>query len=944
MPDSRRLDLQTISAGLPAAALIDQLAHSSVGTFPRLVVEAPPGTGKTTLVPPLIAEHLTRSLTVPADSPADLGRIIVTQPRRMAARAAARRLATLTGTRLGEDIGFTVRGESRTSARTRIEFVTTGVLLSRLLRDPELAGVSAVILDEVHERQLDTDLTFALCRELIDLREDLGLVVMSATLDARMWARRLGSGDSTVGDFSDGISSDSGGEPAVLLSVAAEVHPLDVRWAPAKQRPLEARGVTWDFLDHVARTTVDALSRHERGDVLVFAPGAREVEEIASRITRSLHTGAGTQVHTLLGRTPAKDQDAILRPHPAEAGHRRVIVSTSVAESALTVPGVSIVVDSGLARGPRLDTRRGMSGLVTTRESKASGTQRGGRASRLGPGTVYRCLSEPDWASLPEHTPAEIATSDLTSAVLTLAVWGGDTDLLPDPMPEGPHRLAIENLVALGAIEVAESGETAESGEAAGSEDRASAESGALEDAAVTVTELGRAIARIPASVWSARGLFDGAAMLSPTAAAEAIAVIESEHRAPGADLVATLRELRRSKDRRFTQDVKRFAGLAAEFSDPPGAAPRDSAARDAAGHDTAAREAAVHQAQGHSSIRGGSLRPDDLGLVVALAHPLQIGRLRSSSASEYLLASGTAASLPRNSSLQGSPWLAISDVGLSGGRAVIRAAVVIDEDTAELAGAGLMATEETATFDQGKVRAVRRTRLGGIELTATPIKASPDLARSAIAASVRQRGAREILRPSEAFEELRSRLGLLHAVYGFPWPDVRWSRLSQTLIDWCPAALDRIARGADPGKVDLVSALRTLLPWPQAARLEELVPVSIEVPSGSRIRLDYPDPDLVDTDSESEQGPVLAVRLQECFGWQTAPSVCEGRVPVVVHLLSPARRPLAVTSDLASFWANAYSHVRAENRGRYPKHSWPEDPLTAPPLRGTKRSGTMKG
>ncbi|MGO2526163.1 MAG: ATP-dependent helicase C-terminal domain-containing protein, partial [Brevibacterium aurantiacum] len=342
-------------------------------------------------------------------------------------------------------------------------------------------------------------------------------------------------------------------------------------------------------------------------------------------------------------------------------------------------------------------------------------------------------------------------------------------------------------------------------------------------------------------------------------------------------------------------------------------------------------------------SARAGSLSPDDLGLVVALAHPMQIGRLRSSSASEYLLASGTAATLPRNSSLQGSPWLAISDVGLSGGRAVIRAAVVIDEDTAELAGAGLMATEETATFEQGKVRAVRRTRLGGIELTATPIKASPELARSAIAASVRQRGAREILRPSEAFEELRSRLGLLHAVYGTPWPDVRWSQLSQTLTQWCPAALDRVARGADPSRVDLVSALRTLLPWPQASRLDELVPVSVEVPSGSRVRLDYPDPDRVDSESDSEQGPVLAVKLQECFGWQTAPSVCEGRVPVVVHLLSPARRPLAVTSDLASFWANAYSHVRAENRGRYPKHAWPEDPLTAPPMRGTKRSGTMK-
>ncbi|MCI4010613.1 ATP-dependent helicase C-terminal domain-containing protein [Brevibacterium sp. ZH18] len=951
---ARTFDLDAIAAGLPAAALIDDLAEAAVGAFPRIVVEAPPGTGKTTIVPPLIAEHIaehiagalarrgqdgrgqdSRRTDSPTSRASHLGRVIVTQPRRMAARAAARRLAGLTGTRLGEVVGFTVKGESRTSAATRVEFVTTGVLLNRLLRDPELDGVSAVILDEVHERQLDTDLTFALCRELIDLRDDLSLVVMSATLDAAIWARRLGAGP---------------GAEATQLSIAAEVHPLDVRWAPPQKRSLDARGVTWDFLDHMARTTVEALDRQASGDVLVFAPGAREVDEVAARITRLLpgSGSGGAEVHTLTGRTPAKEQDAILRPHVS--GERRVIVSTSVAESALTVPGVRIVIDSGLSRGPRLDTRRRMSGLVTTRESKASGTQRAGRASRLGPGTVYRCLSEADWASLPEHTAAEVATSDLTSAVLALAVWGGDPGLLPDPMPEGPKQLALDNLVALGAVEVPDPAvELGTSGGEGGG--GGTGGGGGRGPEQITVTDLGRAIARIPASVWSARGLFDGAAMLSPGAAAEAIAVIESDQRAPGADLVATLRNLRRSNDRRFTQDVRRFAGLAAEFS-----------------------------GSGRSGQRS-SLSPDDLGLVVALSYPLQIARLRSSSASEYLLASGTAASLPRDSSLQGSPWLAISEVGLAGGRGVIRAAVAIEEDTAELAGAGLLATEETATFDQGKVRAVRRSRLGGIELSATPIRASVELARSAIAASVRERGAREVLRPSESFEELRARLGLLHAVFGSPWPDVRWSRLSQSLTDWCPAALDRIAKGSDPGKVDLVSALRTLLPWPQAGRLDELVPASIEVPSGSRIRLDYPDPDLLETDSletdssemdQSEtcnsettsseadssktdrpvpdktraaemQGPVLAVKLQECFGWQSVPAVCEGRVPVVVHLLSPARRPLAVTSDLASFWANAYSQVRAENRGRYPKHPWPEDPLTAPAMRGTKRSGTMK-
>lgn len=933
MPDPsvpQTFDLARIGAGLPAAALIDELNLAEAAPAPRLVVEAPPGTGKTTVVPPMIAEYLAGtagSVSLAGESAAgsarpagsagtagtEPGRIIVTQPRRMAARAAARRLATLTGTRLGEVVGFTVRGESRTSAATRIEFVTTGVLLSRLLRDPELTGVAGVILDEVHERQLDTDLAFAMCRELADLREDLSLVVMSATLDARLWAARLGDGPQA---------------PSTLLSVAADTHPLDVRWAPAKERPLDARGVTWNFLDHLAAVTVHAVEENAAGDVLVFAPGAREVDEVASRVRRQVaasadaKAGAGVEasagggsdsalveVHTLTGRTPAKEQDTILRPRTDKERNRRVIVSTSVAESALTIDGVRIVVDSGLSRGPRLDTRRRMSGLVTMRESKASGTQRSGRAARQGPGVAYRCMSEADWASLPEHTPPEVATSDLTSAVVALAVWGGDESLLPDPLPAGPKRQAIDNLVALGAVEVT-----------------TDATDDAISD--LHVTETGRAIAAIPASVWSARGLLDGADLLSPPRAAEAIAVIESDQRAPGADLAALLRQLRRSKDARFSQDRRRFASIARKFAAGGGGEATDPS--------------------------GPSLTPEDLGLVTALSYPLQIARLRSASDSEYLLASGTAASLPRDSSLQGSPWLAIAEVGLSGSRAIIRSAVPIDVDTAELAGAGLLHTEETAKFDGGKVRAVRRSRLGGIELSSTPIQAGPELARRAIAESVRDRGAREVLRPSEAFENLRTRLGLLRAVFGEPWPDVTWEHLSVTLDQWCPETLDRIAKGSDPARVDLKSALRTLLPWPEAARLDELVPTHIDVPSGSSIRLDYPDPDLVEPGTESGAddestaaperaeipSPVLAVKLQECFGWTDVPRVCDGRVPVTMHLLSPARRPLAVTSDLASFWANAYAHVRAENRGRYPKHPWPEDPLTAPAAKGTKRSG----
>ena len=905
-------DLETIGAGLPASALLGQLPPAEV--YPRFVVEAPPGTGKTTLVPPLVAEHLRTALGRTGDQSRTAGRVVVTQPRRMAARAAARRLAQLTGTRLGEDVGFTVRGESAVSAGTQIEFVTTGVLLRRLLSDPELSGVSAVILDEVHERQLDTDLTFAMCRELIDLREDLGLVVMSATLDAAQWAQRLGTS----------------ADPAPVLSVAAQPHPLDIVWAPPPERALDARGVSRGFLDHVARTTVEALDAAgasesaggpaEAGDVLVFVPGAREVTEAASRITALLDRSEDVTVHTLTGQTPAKEQDAILRPRSAgstgtaaaDRAERRIIVTTSVAESALTVPGVSIVVDSGLARGPRLDTKRQMSGLVTTRESKASGRQRAGRAARLGPGVAYRCLSEAEWAALPDHTAPEIATSDLTGAVLDLAVWGGDLDLLPDPLPATALRRAVGSLVGLGAVEV--------DGTAAGSEL-------SVADLSVTdlsVTELGRAIARIPASVWAARGLLDGAALLGPRAAAEAVAVIESDRRAPGADLTALLRDLR--SDRRFRSEADRFSRLAAHFGAD------DSADDSAAG--SPAREG--------SGAGRGSLRTTDLGLVVALAFPHQIARLRGAAHADYLLASGTAASLPRDSSLTGSEWVAIAEVGLAGGRPIIRAAVPIDADTAELAGAGLLTTTETASFDEGRVRAVRQARLGAIELTSTPIPASLELAREAIAASVEERGAREVLRPSATFEQLRGRLGLLRGVLGQPWPDVRWPHLAQTLPQWCPAALDRMARGADPSRVDLIGALRTLLPWPEAARLDELVPTAIQVPSGSRITLDYPDPDEADDGDDHPPGPVLAVKLQEVFGWTAVPRVVEGRIPVVLHLLSPAGRPLAVTSDLASFWANAYPHVRAENRGRYPKHPWPEDPLTAPAMRGTKRSGTM--
>lgn len=813
---------------LPVARHLDAVVQA-LATDGAVVVQAPPGTGKTTLVPPALA----------AAAP---GRVVVTQPRRIAARAAARRLAALLGEPLGRTVGHVVRGESTTTAATRVEFVTTGVLLRRLQRDAELPGVSTVVVDEVHERQLDADLALAL---LVDVREnlrpDLGLVAMSATVEAERTAALV--------------------HASTMVDVPGALHPVQTRWAPPPGPALDLRGVPAAFCDHVAAVVRRAFA-HETGDLLVFAPGVREVDLVARGLS-----GLDADVRPLHGRLSAREQDLALTP----GARRRIVVSTAVAESSLTVPGVRVVVDAGLSREPRTDQRRGIAGLVTVSASRAAATQRAGRAGREGPGVVYRCWTEGEHAMRRDHPEPEIRTADLTAFVLDLALWGdprGAGLALLDPMPEAAYETAVATLRGLDLV----------------------TESG-------TVTPRGRRVAALPVDPRLGRALLDGAGAVGADRAAQLVAALSEDVRVPGADLPAALRTLRRGGGRSSSWEQQTRRLRAALGPDP-------------------------------AEPRGTARLSDDLaaGTVAALAHPDRIARRRGDGTA-YLMVSGTGAVLPDDSPLRGAPWLAIADLDRTPGNrdAMIRAAAPIDEDVALDAAQALWREEDEVVWRAGRVRARRVTRLGAIELLAVPVRnPSPQAVRGAVVAGLRRDGL-EALRWTPAAVDLRRRLAFLHRVVGAPWPDVGDDALLAELDRWLGPDLDRA--GTDLARIDVVGSLRRMLPWPEAANLSAWAPEHLEVPSGSRIRLDY-----------SGDQPVLAARVQELFGWQETPRLADGRVPVLVHLLSPAGRPAAVTADLASFWVNGYPQVRADLRGRYPKHAWPENPADGVASRRVRR------
>ncbi|MCX2733853.1 ATP-dependent helicase HrpB [Saccharopolyspora sp. NFXS83] len=800
---------------LPVRPVLGEVADA-LAEHGTTVLVAPPGTGKTTLVPLALAQ---RGL-----------RVVVAEPRRLATRAAARRMAQLVGEDVGERVGYSVRGEHVRGPRTVVEVVTSGLLVRRLQADPELSGVDVVVLDECHERHLDADLLLALLLDARDgLRPDLRLLATSATIAATRAAEVLGG--------------------APVLHAQARTYPVEHRYLPPNRgERLEAC---------VARAVRTALDEQD-GDVLTFLPGAGEIRRVAAALSGL----SDVDVLPLHGRLPHAEQDSALR----EGKRRKVVLATAVAESSLTVPGVRAVVDSGMSRVSRVDTRRGLAGLATVRVSQAGAEQRAGRAGRQGPGLAYRCWPEHEHSTLPAFAEPEIRTAELTRLALELACWGtpdGSALTWWDEPPTGPLAAGHEVLRGLGAL-----------------------------DSDGAVTGRGRRMAELGLHPRLARALLDGTELAGARAASEVVALLDDDTVTSESDVDSALARLRRGG---------------------PGA-------------DRWRRESRRLAARSEKPARQGRADPAE---IVALAFPERLARRRAPDSPIYLMASGTAVEVPTGSPLRHAEWLAVAVADRSPGAAhgTVRLAAPADEDLARRVAAPLLTVRDEVGWSGGDVRAVREERIGAITVDSRPLREpDPALVRAALLDGLRADGP-DLLRWSQDAARLRDRIGFLRSVLGEPWPAVDDESLLSDVDSWLEPELSRARKRADLARISARGGLRRLIPWDQAARFDELAPESVEVPSGSRIKIDY-----------SGDRPVLPVKVQEVFGWRQVPMLAGGRIPLVLHLLSPAGRPAAVTSDLESFWATGYPQVRADLRGRYPKHPWPDDPTTATPTRRTRR------
>nr|WP_245595466.1 ATP-dependent helicase HrpB [Glycomyces tenuis] len=838
---------------LPIRAALPELLRAVEATG-TAVLAAPPGTGKTTLAPLALAGLLGDA----SEGDSAPRRVLVAEPRRLATRAAANRMAAILGERVGGRVGYRIRGEARRSADTRVEVVTTGVLLNRLLADPELPGVDAVMLDECHERHLETDTACAFLIETRQvLRPELALVAASATADVALWRKLLGGAS----------------DPAPAVASEPMRHPVAMHWAPPREqvRPPDGLRVDPRFLAHVAHVVERALADRD-GDLLCFLPGAGEIRRVAERLDY-----LDVDIHQLHGSVSSSAQDAALRP----GARRRVVLATDIAESSLTVPGVRIVVDAGLARRPIIDHARGLPGLTTVTASRASCEQRAGRAGREAPGAVWRCWSEVEHGRRPAQPTPDVDSSDLTAFALQAACWG---------TPVG--ALALPAQPAAGALEAAQA---------------TLRTLGAIDDDGAA-TDRGRALAKVGLHPRLARALIDGAERVGTAKAAEVAALLGLDGRGRGDDLLAEWRRLRSQRDRQWLAEVRRLTPSAPEVD------------RQVSDDEAAATVVALAFPERVAKRNSGG----------PAFTPVR-GRRRSAApeggttgAGQWRTVAGTGAVASEGSSLSGSAWLAIADADRSPGRAaaLIRSAVPIDGELAcELVGDGL---EERVAWDAERrdVAAREVHTLGAIEVSSKPLRRpDPALVGAALAEGLRSEGLALLHWPEEA-KRLRERMAFCHRRLGTPWADVGDASLTSD-TDWLEPWWSRSRRRGDVEAIPVGQALRNLLPWSED--IDRTAPVTLPVPSGREARVDY-----------SGEAPVLAVKLQEMFGATDTPRIAEA--PVTLHLLSPAGRPLAVTTDLASFWAGPYQQVRKEMRGRYPKHPWPEDPYSVEATARTKR------
>jgi ATP-dependent helicase HrpB len=840
------LDLASWQSRLPVAEAVPRVA-AALAEHGAAVLEAPPGAGKTTLVPLLLLEApwLGRQ------------RIVMLEPRRLAARASARRMATMLGERVGETVGYRTRLDTQVGPTTRLEVVTEGILIRALQEDAALEGTGLVVFDEFHERSLDGDLGLALTLEARRaLRPDLRLLVMSATLDGADVAELLGG--------------------APVVASPGRMFPVETRYL---DRPPADR-----IEDGVVRAIGQALER-ESGSLLVFLPGVREIRRIERRL-QELSLGPEIRVTPLYGDLPPAAQDAAIEPAPP--GTRKVVLATSIAETSLTIDGVRVVIDSGLMRRARFDLRTGMTRLVTGRVSQAAAEQRRGRAGRLEPGLCYRLWPEHEQASLAPFTPPEILDADLAPLVLELARWGAvDPASLSSWLDPPPHSAFAQGRALLGELDALD-------------------RDGRLTAHGRTMASLGFH-PRLAHMMVRARELGMGALACDVAALLSERDVLRSSAGARDCDLRLRLELLHEPAAARQLP-----AGLVLD---------RGSLQR--------VKEQA-RQWRRRLGVADDKRERAAAGSVVALAYPDRIAQRRGASAGSFRLTGGSGALLHPADPLAAEEFLAVAELDGDPRNARIFLAAPISRDDIEVAFASHIERVDLVAWDSREqaVLARRQQRLGALALRDDPLKEPQAAAvRGALLDGLRELGL-DALPWSREATTLRDRIRFAGRLEGGGWPDLSDAALIAGLADWLGPALAGITRRSQLGRLDLAAALKAMLSWEQQRRLDALAPTHIAVPSGSRVPIDY----------GAGETPVLAVRLQELFGLGETPAVAGGRVPLLLHLLSPAGRPLQVTRDLGGFWATAYRGVRAEMRGRYPKHAWPDDPLTAPPTARVRR------
>ncbi len=828
---------------LPIHSSLDGL-RLALRSSPTVLLSAPPGAGKTTVVPPALLQ----------EPWLEGRRIVMLEPRRLAARAAAARIAASFGEAVGGTVGYRMRMDTRVGRSTRIEVVTEGVLTRMLQEDPSLEHVGAVIFDEFHERSLHADLGLALTLQAQSiLRPELRILVMSATL-----------------------------EFAPILALLGDVPVIE---SHGRMFPVETRYVARDRSERIERATAAVVARALReadGDLLAFLPGAGEIRRTAALLEEA--NPDGVDILPLFGTLPPEEQDRAIAP--SVPGRRKAVLATSIAETSLTIDGVRVIVDSGLTRRPRFSPRTGMSRLQTVRVSRASAEQRCGRAGRLAPGVCYRLWEASENPGLLDHTPPEILEADLASLALDLAEWGvADPSELRwiDPPPTAAFQQGRELLGELGAL-----------------------------DPSGAIAPHGRRMASLPMHPRLAHMVLMAGSIDAAVRACDIAALLNER------DFLRSDRPIAPDPDIRLRLDVLDAVRRSS------GAAP--------AGHtvDRAVARRVIAQSDAWARrIGAGADDPDAdvTGLLLSFAYPDRIARARGGG--RYLLRNGVGARLSEAGMLSGSEWIVAAEVDGARGQNRVLLAAPIAVDRVEQYFGDQFETENVVEWnsESNSVRAIARRRIGAILLDERPI-AHPERDRvvTAIIDAIEQSGL-QLLQWSREAVRLRERMEFLHRL-DERWPAVSDRVLIESISIWLTPALMSQPGRPDPSRVDVVSALRGLLDWRRSAELDVLAPTHLEVPSGSRIPIDYSDP----------AAPVLAVRLQEMFGQTTTPRIAAGRVPLTIHLLSPAHRPVQVTQDLESFWRTTYYEVRKDLKGRYPKHYWPDDPLAAPPTARAKR------